>query len=112
MLCIEMDVKNRAYYRSRIVAEQEAARNAACDAARERHEELAAAYHLRCRLEASPSARSKASDQINYVASAAGWLPVAVARPAAGHKPVLAVLPSFNDGNRNGTRSNMRSTRS
>jgi hypothetical protein len=38
------------YYRRRMCEEQQAARKAANPDARERHEELAAAYELRCRL--------------------------------------------------------------
>lgn len=44
---------DKAYYLRRVHEEQEAARNALNPQARERHEELAAAYQLRCRLEAA-----------------------------------------------------------
>jgi hypothetical protein len=45
-----MDARDQAYYLKRIVQEQEAARRATCPAARERHDELAAAYRLRCQI--------------------------------------------------------------
>lgn len=45
-----MDARDQAYYLKRIVQEQEAARRASCPAARERHDELAAAYRLRCQI--------------------------------------------------------------
>jgi hypothetical protein len=44
-----MNAKDQAYYLRRILQEQEAANNAACWQARERHEELASAYRSRCR---------------------------------------------------------------
>jgi hypothetical protein len=47
-----MNAKDRAYYLRRILQEQEAASAAASAEARERHEELAEAYQLRCRLDA------------------------------------------------------------
>lgn len=47
-----MDARTRAYYLRRIVQEQEAASHAGCAEARERHEELADAYRLRCRFDA------------------------------------------------------------
>lgn len=43
-----MDAKDRAYFLRRALQEQQAARNAACPEARERHEELAAAYRFKC----------------------------------------------------------------
>ena len=48
-----MDANDRAYFLRRILQEQEAARSAASAEARERHEELAAAYQFRCRLDGS-----------------------------------------------------------
>lgn len=45
-----MNHDDYAYFRSRAVQEEEAARSAACDAARERHLELADAYRARCIL--------------------------------------------------------------
>lgn len=55
-----MDANDRAYYLKRILQEEEAARNAGCKVARERHEELAAAYQLRCRIEAlAPAIRNE-----------------------------------------------------
>lgn len=47
-----MDANDRAYYLRRALQEQEAARTATCRKARDRHEELAAAYRLRCRMDA------------------------------------------------------------
>ena len=47
-----MDANDRAYYLRRIFDEEEAARAASCAVARERHEELAAAYQVRCRMDA------------------------------------------------------------
>ena len=47
-----MDANDKAYYLRRILQEEEAARTASCSVARERHEELAAAYQLRCRMDA------------------------------------------------------------
>lgn len=44
----QMDADDRAYYLKRTLQEQEAARNASCPEARERHEELANAYRHRC----------------------------------------------------------------
>ena len=41
----------RAYYLRRATQEQQAALAATCTQARERHEELAAAYQVRCRLD-------------------------------------------------------------
>lgn len=38
------------YFRRRLLQEEEAARNATCQVARDRHEELAEAYRLRSRL--------------------------------------------------------------
>lgn len=38
-----------AYFRRRAIQEEQAMRHAACHAARERHQELADAYHFRCR---------------------------------------------------------------
>lgn len=43
-----MNLDDYSYYRSRAFQEEEAARSAACDAARERHLELADAYRARC----------------------------------------------------------------
>lgn len=48
-----MDATDRTYYLRRTLQEQEAAHNAACPEARERHEELANAYRLRCRFDAA-----------------------------------------------------------
>lgn len=48
---------NNAYYRRRAVEEDEATANAACDASRDRHRQLAALYRKRCergRGDASP----------------------------------------------------------
>lgn len=50
---IQMDARDRAYYLRRIVQEQEAAKMAVCREARERHDELAAAYRLRCQIDPS-----------------------------------------------------------
>ena len=47
-----MDAKDRAYFLRRVLQEERAARSATCPEARDRHEELAAAYRLRCRLSA------------------------------------------------------------
>lgn len=47
-----MDAKDRAYFLRRALQEQEAAFNASCAEARERHEELAAAYRFRCSQDA------------------------------------------------------------
>ena len=47
-----MDANDRAYFLRRALQEQEAARLATCSQARNRHEELAAAYHFRCRMDA------------------------------------------------------------
>jgi len=52
-----MDANDRAYYLRRAVQEQEAARTAACAEARERHEQLGAAYRRRC-YGGSPLVRS------------------------------------------------------
>ena len=41
---------NQAYYRMRALQERAAVRNATCEAARDRHDELAAAYDMRSRL--------------------------------------------------------------
>jgi hypothetical protein len=43
-----MDAKDHAYFLGRALQEQEAARRAECSQARQRHEELAAAYRFRC----------------------------------------------------------------
>lgn len=51
-----MDAQERTYYLRRILQEQEAARVAKSAEARERHEELAAAYQLRCRVDAQLTA--------------------------------------------------------
>lgn len=50
-----MGAKDRAYFLKRALQEQEAARVATCAEARERHEELAVAYRLRCRMDVSSS---------------------------------------------------------
>jgi hypothetical protein len=50
-----MDARDRAYFLKRALQEQEAAQVSICAEARERHEELAAAYRLRCRLDISSS---------------------------------------------------------
>lgn len=42
-----MDIE---YYRKRLLQEEEAIRSASCEAARQRHQELAEAYRLRTRL--------------------------------------------------------------
>ena len=65
-----MDVNDRDYYLRRALQEQEAARNAACLPARERHEELAKAYRLRCRLDATATNPLVAqnSEAIDYAA--------------------------------------------
>jgi hypothetical protein len=47
-----MDANDRAYFLRRALQEQEAARLAACPQARNRHEELAATYRFRCRMDA------------------------------------------------------------
>lgn len=39
---------DQVYYRNRVLQEDEAAKKATCTEARDRHEELAAAYRLRC----------------------------------------------------------------
>jgi hypothetical protein len=49
-----MNASDRTYYLRRILQEQEAARVAMCPEARERHEELADAYRLRCRMDSEP----------------------------------------------------------
>lgn len=46
---------DQAYYLRRALEEQKAACAAVCLEARERHEELAAAYRLRCRPGGSPN---------------------------------------------------------
>jgi len=56
-----MDAKDRTYFLRRVLQEQEAALNAACAEARERHEQLAAAYLSRCRLDAP---ESDSSDEV------------------------------------------------
>ena len=48
-----MDAKDRAYYLRRALQEQDAARIATCPEARDRHEELAAAYRFRCRMDSA-----------------------------------------------------------
>lgn len=45
-----MNQDDYAYYRSRALQEDEAARGAACEAARNRHRRLADAYRIRCIL--------------------------------------------------------------
>jgi hypothetical protein len=47
-----MDANDRAYFLRRALQEQEAARLATCPEARHRHDELAAAYRFRCRMDA------------------------------------------------------------
>ena len=47
-----MDANDRAYFLRRAFQEEEAARLATCREARDRHEELAAAYRFRCRMDA------------------------------------------------------------
>lgn len=44
-----MTLDDRAYYLRRALQEDAAARIAGCEAARQRHLELAAAYRIRCR---------------------------------------------------------------
>ena len=62
-----MDARTRAYYLRRIVQEQEAASQASCAEARERHEELAEAYRLRCRFDALDDTGSEISGRTaNY----------------------------------------------
>lgn len=56
------------YYSVRAQQEDAAALRAACDAARERHEELADAYRLRCQL-------------------IRGLFPGAMPKPVSGYKP-------------------------
>ena len=51
-----VNANDQSYYLRRAFQEREAACAAACPEARERHEELAAAYRLRCRLGATPNA--------------------------------------------------------
>ena len=66
----DMDASERAYYLRRALEEHEAARSAAPAEARERHEELAFAYRLRCRSVAS-SIQAEASDaptEVHYAA--------------------------------------------
>lgn len=48
-----MDTNDRAFYLRRIRQEQEAARTAVNRIVRQRHEELANAYRLRCGIENS-----------------------------------------------------------
>ena len=51
-----MNADDRAYYLRRALQEHEAARMATCPQARERHEELAAAYRLRSGMDALQTA--------------------------------------------------------
>jgi len=59
---------DQAYYLRRALQEQEAAGAAACLEARERHEELAAAYRLRCRPAGRPNRPepSRTSNEVDY----------------------------------------------
>jgi hypothetical protein len=61
-----VNATDRTYYLRRALQEQEAACAAACVEARERHEELAAAYRRRCRpgamLRPRPAMTSNAVD--------------------------------------------------
>ena len=65
-----MDARDQAYYLKRIVQEQEAAANAASAVARERHEELAAAYRYRCRADPGPvvASESMQSGEVGFAA--------------------------------------------
>jgi hypothetical protein len=47
-----MSLNDRTFYVRRAVQEERAARMASCEAARERHAELAAAYRRLCRADA------------------------------------------------------------
>lgn len=50
-----MDDEDLLYFRRRALEEQQAARLAACDAARHRHDELADMYRLRVAMLSKPS---------------------------------------------------------
>ena len=65
-----MDAFERAYYLRRILQEREAARIATSAEVRERHEELASAYQLRCRVDAQ-LAESRALQPIHRIDFAA-----------------------------------------
>lgn len=61
-----MNIEDYDYYARRACQEDEAASNSACNAARERHQELANAYRLRCGLMLGPNEPARSETVINH----------------------------------------------